>query len=449
MTHPTGTDYSKKILTIPNILSLFRLCLIPVLIYQYCILHDPICTTLTLTLSGLTDVVDGFIARKWNMVSDFGKAFDPVADKLTQIAMLFCLLTQFPKMIIPFGILLIKEICTSITSLLTIRKTKTVLGAVWHGKLTTVMLYGVMVIHLIFPGISGPVSDLLLTLVTIMMLLSFLLYSYRNLKILFPAACGAFLSRLSKVLYRFIHWIVALVYPKFTVKGTENLPDEACIIVGNHTQLNGPVCAELYFPGERTIWCASQMMSLKEVPGYAFEDFWSRKPKYTHWFYKLLSYIIAPLSVCIFNNAHTIPVFHDNRLLSTFKKTITALDDGTNVVIYPECYTPHNQIVNQFQEKFVDVAKLYHKRTGKAVSFVPMYIAPELKTMYLGKPITFSPDTPIDAERSRICNYLMDEITNIATGLPKHLVVPYENVSRKHYRYNITEEATAHENAGR
>lgn len=449
MTHPNGTDYSKKILTIPNILSLLRLCMIPLLIHRYCVLHDAVGTTLILTLSGLTDVVDGFIARKWNMVSDFGKAFDPVADKLTQIAMLFCLLTRFPRMIVPLAILLVKEVCTGITSLLTIRKTKTVLSAVWHGKLTTVMLYGVMVIHLVFPGISEALSDFLLTAVTVMMLLSFLLYSYRNLKILFPSACSAFWSRLSKLMYRFIRWLVALFYPKTAVEGVENLPDEPCIIVGNHTQLNGPVCAELYFPGERTIWCASQMMYLKEVPGYAFEDFWSRKPKYTHWFYKLLSYIIAPLSVCIFNNAHTIPVFHDNRLLSTFRKTINALDSGTNVIIYPECYTPHNQIVNQFQEKFVDVAKLYYKRTGKSLSFVPMYIAPELKTMYLGKPIVFSPDTPMDAERTRICNYLMDEITNIATALPKHLVVPYENVSRKHYRYNITEEETAHEIAGR
>lgn len=449
MTRPTGTDYSKKIVTIPNLLSLFRLCLIPVLVYQYCVRHDSLGTTLVLTLSGLTDVVDGFIARRYQMISDFGKAFDPVADKLTQIAMLSCLLTRFPRMLIPFGILVVKEVCTGITSLLTIRKTKTVMGAVWHGKLTTVMLYGVMVIHLIFPNISAPLSNALLTIVTCVMVLSFLLYSYRNLKVLFPAACAACWRRLSKAGYRVIRFFVALFYPKTAVHGLENLPEEPCIIVGNHTQMNGPICAELYFPGKRTIWCASQMMYLKEVPGYAFEDFWSRKPKYTHWFYKCLSYIIAPFSVCVFNNAHTIPVFHDNRLLSTFKKTLAALNDGTNVIIYPECYTPHNQIVNQFQEKFVDVAKLYHKRTGKAVQFVPMYIAPELKAMYLGQPTTFRPDAPIDEERTRICNYLMDTITQTATELPPHRVVPYENVSRKHYRYNKPQEVTTNENTGR
>ena len=69
-------------------------------------------------------------------------------------------------------------------------------------------------------------------------------------------------------------------------------------------------------------------MHLKEVPAYAFRDFWSQKPKWTHWFYKILSYIITPLAVCIFNNAHTIPVWHDTRLVSTFRTSMQRLQEG-------------------------------------------------------------------------------------------------------------------------
>jgi hypothetical protein len=75
------------------------------------------------------------------------------------------------------------------------------------------------------------------------------------------------------------------------------------------------------------------MMNLKEVPSYAFEDFWSQKPKYTHPFYKLASYLIAPISVCLFNNANTIPVYHDARILTTFKTTMKLLFDDRNVVV--------------------------------------------------------------------------------------------------------------------
>lgn len=247
---------------------------------------------------------------------------------------------------------------------------------------------------------------------------------------------------LSRGIYRFIRRLILIFYSKIQVEGIENLPEDSAIIVGNHTQMNGPICAELFLPGQRITWCAHQMMELKEVPAYAFQDFWSKKPKWLHPFYKLLSYIIAPFSVAVFNEAKTIPVYHDTRLISTFKQTIKALDNGTNVVIFPECYTPHNNIVYQFQDKYIDVAKLYHKRTGKCLKFVPLYIAPKLKKMYIGKAITFSPENPIEEERHRITNYLMDEITSIAVSLPYHTVIPYPNIPKRDYPTNKPKEET-------
>ena len=241
-------------------------------------------------------------------------------------------------------------------------------------------------------------------------------------------------------LYRAVKWLVWLFYPKMKVEGAENLPDEPCIVVANHAQMNGPICAELYFPGKRTIWCAYQMMQWKEVPAYAYGDFWSEKPRYIRWFYKLLSYVITPFSVCVFNNAHTVAVYHDQRLLNTFRQTMEAMDAGSHVVVFPECREPDNHIVNRFQDKFIDTAKFYYKRSGKAVRFVPMYIAPSLKRICLGKPISFDPTAAIDKERSRISRYLMEEITHLAMELPSHRVVPYANISRKHYPKNIPEE---------
>lgn len=237
-------------------------------------------------------------------------------------------------------------------------------------------------------------------------------------------------------LYRFIKWLVWVFYPKMEVVGAENLPEDSAIIVGNHTQMNGPIACELYFPGKRYTWCAGQMMHLKEVPDYAYTDFWSQKPWCVRWFYRLLSYVIAPLSVCVFNNADTIGVYRDGRIVSTFKNTVNRLCEGANVVVFPEHDVPYNPIVCEFQDKFIDVARLYYKKTGKELAFVPMYIAPALKQMVLGKPIYFQSDIPLDEERSRICTYLMDEITRIACRLPRHRVVPYRNIPRRNYPYN-------------
>ncbi len=241
-------------------------------------------------------------------------------------------------------------------------------------------------------------------------------------------------------IYRFIKFCVRSFYPKLTVVGAENLPQEPALVVGNHSQMHGPIGCELYFPGSRYTWCAGQMMHLKEVPEYAFQDFWSQKPKAVRWFYKGLSYVIAPISVCVFNNANTIGVYHDSRIISTFKNTVKRLQEGASVVVFPECYTEYNSIVHQFQENFVDIAKLYYKRAGKCLPFVPLYICPERKELHIGNPVYFDPAQPLDPQRHEICLYLMDSITQMAQALPRHRVVPYPNIAKKDYPYNRPEE---------
>lgn len=244
------------------------------------------------------------------------------------------------------------------------------------------------------------------------------------------------MKKLEKILYKIFKWFVWLFSPKFKVEGSENLPDEATLIVGNHSQMYGPIACEFYAPGKHYTWCAGEMMSIKTVPKYAFTDFWSQKPRWTHPFYKFLSVIIAPLASLIFNNANTIGVFRDTRILSTFKATVNRLKEEANVVVFPEHDVKNNNIIYDFQDRFIDIAKLYHKKTGKALSFAPMYIAPKLKTMYIGKPTAFNPDLPMEEERERICKYLMEEITLIARRLPLHTVVPYRNIPKRLYPKN-------------
>ena len=246
---------------------------------------------------------------------------------------------------------------------------------------------------------------------------------------------------IEKVFYKVCWWLVWVFYPKTTVEGLENLPEEASIIVGNHSQANGPIVAELYFPGKRSIWCAGQMMSVKEVPDYAYHDFWDEKPKALKPLFRLLSYIIAPFAACVMRCGDTIAVYRDTRIINTFRDTVKKLQAGNHIIIFPECKKGYNQILCQFQENFVDVAKLYYKRTGTELNFVPMYLAPRLHKIYFGKPIRFNAQAPIAEERRRICQALMDSITEIAEGLPEHIVVPYPNIPKKDYKTNHSTEA--------
>lgn len=173
-----------KVITVPNVLSLFRVCLIPLIAWSYLCTENTLWAGNLLILSGLTDIADGFIARKYHMISDLGKILDPVADKLTQATMLVCLLLQYPLMRLPFLLLIIKEVFMGITGWLVIRKTGNVYGANWHGKAATIMLYAMMILHVFWQDIPSSFSCFTIVVSSGMILLSFVLYGIRNIRVL-------------------------------------------------------------------------------------------------------------------------------------------------------------------------------------------------------------------------------------------------------------------------
>ena len=171
------------LLTIPNLLSLLRLLMIPAFVWLY-LRGQPGATAAVLVLSGLTDVADGWIARHFNQISDFGKAFDPVADKLTQAAMLLCLVSTHPVMLIPFGLLVAKELLCGTLALLAIRRTGVVPMAKWHGKVATAMLYTMMTLHLVWVSMPDWCSGGLTAACVAMMLISLVCYACDSLRVL-------------------------------------------------------------------------------------------------------------------------------------------------------------------------------------------------------------------------------------------------------------------------
>lgn len=131
---------------IPNILTLLRFVLIPGIIVSI-VKEQYILAFIILTISGLTDILDGYIARKFNFITDFGKLVDPLADKMTQISILSTLVIID---IIPVWILIImilKEI-TMISGASFLYGKDLVVSSKWYGKLATVLFYVAIVISL-------------------------------------------------------------------------------------------------------------------------------------------------------------------------------------------------------------------------------------------------------------------------------------------------------------
>ena len=171
----------KRIVTIPNLLSLIRLLLIPLFVWLYAVRRDYSRALLVLAISAVTDILDGQIARRFGMVSDLGKMLDPIADKVTQGVVLICLVTRFPAMWVPLVLLVVKEAFVGITNLMIIRQTGRVNGAAFHGKVATVFLDGLMLAHLLWGNMPAAVSVALVTLTTVFMLLSLWLYAMTNI----------------------------------------------------------------------------------------------------------------------------------------------------------------------------------------------------------------------------------------------------------------------------
>lgn len=174
--------FEGKILTIPNLLSCLRLALIPCFVWAYLVHQNERLTVLLLLLSGLTDVADGFIARRFHMVSNLGKVLDPLADKLTQAAMLLCLMSRYPLMLLPFGLMILKEMVCVGTGLAAIDSTGEVRSAGWHGKLATVLLYAMLIAHVLWAEIPPRLSLAMILLCTCMIILSGILYGVSNVR---------------------------------------------------------------------------------------------------------------------------------------------------------------------------------------------------------------------------------------------------------------------------
>lgn len=237
------------------------------------------------------------------------------------------------------------------------------------------------------------------------------------------------------LLFRILRNTVRLVYRKYKVEVEEPLAEPGNIYISNHAQLHGPLGQYLYFPQKRFVWVIGQMCSRKEVTKYAMEDFWRTKSKWTKWLYKLFSFlVVAPLGSYLFSRADSIPVYKDVRLRKTMSQTIQRLDEGNDVIIFPEGREPYDKFTFQFQKNFVDVARPYSKKTGKPLLFYPMYTCHDLKKIIIGKPTRFNPEADINSERNRINIYLQEEITKLGDSLPNHTIVPYINVKRKYYK---------------
>ena len=177
-------------MNIPNILTIIRFLIIPVFAYFLCA-REFITAAALFVAAGVTDVLDGYIARKFNLVSSWGKIADPVADKLMQLTALLILSVVMNIIPIEFLIIiLLKEILMGVGALILYKQDNYVVSANWYGKLTTVVFYLAIIMMMFDEPFSAftiwgiPSNKFVFMLAIIAALFAFLMYvkSYFGIK---------------------------------------------------------------------------------------------------------------------------------------------------------------------------------------------------------------------------------------------------------------------------
>lgn len=168
----------EEFFSIPNIMGYLRILLIPVFCYFYFRKDGSghIAAIIVLLISSVTDLLDGVVARRFNMVTELGKFIDPFADKLTHAAIAVCLCFQYPMMKYLLILMIIKEGFMSAQGIINLRHGKKLDGAMWFGKICTAYLFIILLILLIFTDIPSGVSAVLIVSAMIVMVITLLMY---------------------------------------------------------------------------------------------------------------------------------------------------------------------------------------------------------------------------------------------------------------------------------
>jgi len=175
-------DWKKDIFTIPNVLSLFRLALIPVYVVIYLNAVETgeswgfFLSAAILAVSCLTDLIDGQIARRFNMMTTLGKFLDPVADKATQFTLIVCLAIRYPVLLYLIGLFVVKESFQLIAGAFKWRKGKILNRALFSGKICTTVLFVSLIFMVLVPTLSEKTVTIITVVDSVFMIISFVHY---------------------------------------------------------------------------------------------------------------------------------------------------------------------------------------------------------------------------------------------------------------------------------
>ncbi len=228
-----------------------------------------------------------------------------------------------------------------------------------------------------------------------------------------------------KFFSRVLKKVATLIFPKSKVVSKTPITDEPAVYLCNHSGAIGPSMMTLYFPKPHKTWIIGYVLDKEKAPNFIFNDFFFGRSKRCKWFWRILSKIVAKILRPLLEYGNPIPVYHDRRMIETFRLSLDTLLEGKDLVVFPECPTRYSEFINSFYTGFADMGRTYYAATGKDLAFYPVYVEKKNRVISVGEPVFYDHTKPPHAQRDFITEKIRDAIDGLARELSEHKPVPF------------------------
>lgn len=209
--------------------------------------------------------------------------------------------------------------------------------------------------------------------------------------------------------------ILAHIFIRCKVKGKGNVTeDEGRVFISNHYELFGPISTMLFFPYKCRPWIIDKMLDAEKVEEQMGLLIYREYKKVPMWLKKIALKIVKNFMIFTLKLYKGIPVSRDNfrKNLSSLELSAKLMSEGKPIMIWPEKYYV-KEGVGPFMSGFEHLAKYYYQKTGKCLTFYPLFTSFKNKTIYIGKPIKFDPKADTQTEKLRLVNGIRNQMVDM------------------------------------
>ena len=207
------------------------------------------------------------------------------------------------------------------------------------------------------------------------------------------------------MLYKFIRGAVRLFSRKWETVWEEPFNGELAVFCPNHAGAMGPIrmCAHFELTDQCYSWMNNGMMEAREVPAYVRQDYWWEpgcrlEPLYN----ATLPYIAAALIPPILNSAPGVPVYHDARIIKTFRRSIELLKEGKNLIIFTEQPAGYGTSETKLNRGWLPIAVMAWRTMKVALKFYPVHVDLKKRRITVSRPVAFNPEIPLKEQEEEI-----------------------------------------------